>query len=55
VLAPDEYYLLGDNRDESLDSRAFGPVKRKGIVGRVWVRGLPLPRAGTFAAPEYNL
>lgn len=55
VLGSEEYYLLGDNRDESLDSRAFGPVRRDGIVGRVWVRGLPFSRIGTFAAPEYGL
>lgn len=54
TLGQDEYYLLGDNRDESLDSRSFGPVKRPSIIGRVWVRGLPLSRAGTFEAPEYG-
>jgi signal peptidase I len=55
VLAADEYWLMGDNRDESLDSRSFGPVKRPLIVGRVWVRGLPLSRVGTFEMPVYNL
>lgn len=53
-LAADEYMVFGDNRDESLDSRSFGPVKREEIVGRVWVRGLPLSRVGTFDVPEYN-
>ncbi len=55
TLAADEYFLMGDNRDESLDSRSFGPVKRTGIIGRVWVRGLPLSRMGTFELPAYNL
>ncbi len=54
TLAQKEYYLFGDNRDESLDSRSFGPVKSSGIIGRVWVRGLPLSRLGTFETPEYN-
>ncbi len=55
VLGADEYWLMGDNRDESLDSRSFGPVKRSLVVGRVWIRGLPLSRVGTFEMPVYNL
>lgn len=52
-LADSEYYLLGDNRDASLDSRIFGPVKRQFIVGRVWVRGWPLDRIDKFETPQY--
>ena len=55
TLGSDEYYLMGDNRDESLDSRSFGAVRFGNIVGRVWVRGLPLSRVTTFDLPEYNL
>jgi signal peptidase I len=54
VLGEEEYFVMGDNRNASLDSRIFGPVKRKFIVGRVWLRGWPLPRIGYFATPEYN-
>lgn len=31
----DHYFVIGDNRDNSLDSRAYGPVPRRSIVGRV--------------------
>lgn len=44
TLKDDEYYLMGDNRAASLDSRSFGPVKRSFIVGRVWVRAYPFDR-----------
>ncbi|MFA6381780.1 MAG: signal peptidase I [Candidatus Buchananbacteria bacterium] len=46
TLGSDEYYLFGDNRMASLDSRAFGPVKRSYIIGRTLWRGWPLNRIG---------
>jgi len=55
VLAADEYFLLGDNRGSSLDSRMFGPVKKESIVGKVWVRGWPFNRLTVFSPPPYNL
>jgi signal peptidase I len=36
TLGSDEYFVLGDNRQFSLDSRRFGPIKKKEIVGRVF-------------------
>ncbi|MAN94166.1 MAG: signal peptidase I [Chloroflexi bacterium] len=38
---PDEYFLLGDKRGDSNDSRAFGPVSRDSIRGRAWLRCWP--------------
>lgn len=54
VLGSDEYFLLGDNRSQSLDSRSFGPVKREYIIGRTWLRGWPFNRVTFFSAPEYK-
>jgi len=53
-LGPDEYFVLGDNRRLSLDSRSFGPIKRKFITGRAWLRGWPLNRIDKFECPVYN-
>ncbi len=54
TLEPDEYFVLGDNRSASYDSRRFGPIHRRDIVGRTWLRGWPITRVSTFQPPEYN-
>jgi len=54
-LGADEYYVLGDNRNHSKDSRSFGTVKSSFIVGRVLFRGWPLSRLTIFSAPQYSL
>ncbi|RMG24749.1 MAG: signal peptidase I [Armatimonadetes bacterium] len=40
------YFVLGDNRNNSVDSRYWGLVRRKDMVGRAWLRFFPLNRAG---------
>jgi signal peptidase I len=55
TLGPDEYYVLGDNREYSLDSRSFGPVSREMIVGKVWLRGWPIWRLDHFQSIDYGL
>jgi len=52
-LGADEYFVLGDNRNSSKDSRSFGPVNRSFITGRVLLRGWPFNRATIFEAPAY--
>lgn len=54
-LGADEYLVLGDNRLSSSDSRVWGPLKRKDIVGRVYVRLFPLKEFDFFAPPRYDL
>lgn len=55
TLGADEYFVMGDNRDESMDSRSFGPIQRDVIVGKVWFRGLPLTRVKLFETPDYQI
>jgi signal peptidase I len=48
-LGPNEYFLMGDNRPASLDSRVFGAVPKEFIVGRVWLRGWPPEKMKVFS------
>ncbi|MDD2441141.1 MAG: signal peptidase I [Clostridiaceae bacterium] len=48
TLQDDEYFVMGDNRDVSLDSRSFGPVSKDHIIGTVLLRFYPF---STFGAP----
>ena len=48
VLGEDEYFVMGDNRNHSTDSRTevVGNVKRSEIIGRAWLRIWPFSRFG---------
>jgi len=54
TLANNEFFVMGDNRVNSFDSRQLGPIKQDYFIGRVWFRGWPLDRVNTFNLPEYN-
>ena len=51
TLGHDEYFTLGDNRSHSRDSRSFGSITRKDIIGRAWIVYQPPLRLGL--APHY--
>lgn len=48
-----EYFVLGDNRRSSYDSRRWGTLKKKEIIGRVWIRPWPIGENFLFEAPQY--
>jgi signal peptidase I len=46
LILPDQYFVMGDNRNHSSDSRTFGPITRDSILGKAEVRIWPLGELG---------
>lgn len=46
TLAPETYFIMGDNRNDSEDSRTFGPIEKKDIIGKVFFTLYPLNKFG---------
>jgi signal peptidase I len=52
VIPANDYFVMGDNRNRSQDSRIFGPISRDRIDGRAWFRIWPLDHFGNIYSQE---
>jgi len=55
TLGPDEYFVLGDNRNASEDSHFFGPIHSSAIMGKTWLAFWPRLDIGFLKRPVYPI
>jgi signal peptidase I len=53
VVPAGELFVMGDHRQASADSRAFGPIPESSVVGRAFLRYWPLSTIGIIQTPSY--
>ena len=54
IVEEGKYFVMGDNRKHSLDSRSFGPIRKEKITGKAWFVYWPPSKVGTVENVIYN-
>jgi signal peptidase I len=55
AIPKDQYFVLGDNRSHSSDSREWGLVPKENIVGKAWLRYWPTNRFGVIPEVAFQV
>jgi signal peptidase I len=55
IVPPGKYFVSGDNRPHSSDSREFGPIAKDDFIGKAFFRYWPFTRVGLITNPFYTL
>jgi len=54
LISPNQYFVMGDNRSYSFDSRSWGSLDKRELIGLVRVRLWPVTRISLFEEPVYQ-
>ena len=54
IVPEGQLLVMGDHRENSADSRTFGPIEIRNVIGRAWLRYWPFDTFGILPTPTYS-